>query len=288
MDWKEKAEELRFNQHKSWAQLAGELQEYFPDLDRQQTLEKARGYLRQAEEYKKINPIQEKTEVIGIIGDTHFPFVHPNYIHFLEDTFNKYKVTRIIHCGDLCDNHAISRFQTEVDAYSATTEFELAQKNVEIYTRAFPEADVLLGNHCLIPARQCATLGIPQQFLKGFKELWKLPKGWNVQEQIIINDVLYEHGTGTSGKNGALDKAVNQMMSCVIGHSHSFGGCQYKSNSKSLIFGLNIGCGVDIDRYAFRYGKYNKNRETLGCGIVFNSSNAIFVPMGDKYFRKGG
>ncbi|HZK71091.1 MAG TPA: metallophosphoesterase [Clostridia bacterium] len=284
-NWKTEAKRLKFQDNKSWLDIATTLRYNFPSKTEHQIIETIRGYLRRQDEYKKANPIIEKPEVIGIIADTHHPFAHPNYIHFLEDTFEKHRVTRIVHAGDICDNHAISRFQTETDAYSAMTEFEMALKDVQIYTRAFPEVDLLLGNHCLIPARQAATMGIPQQFLKGTKELWNLPKGWNVHEQLIINDVLYEHGTGTSGKNGALDKAINAMQSVVIGHSHSFGGCQYKSNSKSLIFGLNVGCGIQINSYSFRYGKYNKNRETLGCGIVKNSSEGYFIPMSARYFN---
>lgn len=227
----------------------------------------------------------DKPEVVGVIGDCHFPFVHPNYIHFLEDAFRQHRVTKIVHVGDLVDNHAISRHLTETEAVDATREFELAKAQVEIYTRAFPEVSLCMGNHDLIHERQAATLGIPKQFIKGFSELWELPKKWTVDEQFIINDVLYEHGINWVGKTGALDKAVNAMQSCCIGHSHSNGGCNYKSNSNSLIFGLNVGCGVSVNAYAFAYGKYSKNRETLGCGIVFDSANAIFVPMGQKYFR---
>lgn len=230
---------------------------------------------------------KDRPEVVGVIGDTHFPFVHPNYIRFLEDTFRQHRVTKIVHCGDLVDNHAISRHLTETEAFDATREFEQAKTQVELYTRAFPEVSLCMGNHDLIHIRQAATLGIPKQFVKGFHELWELPKKWVVDERFVIGNVLYEHGINWVGKNGALDKAVNAMQSCVIGHSHANGGCNYKSNSNSLIFGLNVGCGCDIDAYAFAYGKYNKNRETLGCGIVFDSANAIFVPMPDKYFRRG-
>lgn len=226
-----------------------------------------------------------KQEVVGVIGDTHFPFAHPNYINFLEDTFNQFKVTKIIHIGDICDNHAISRHLKEADSYGACQEYDLAMKDVEIYTRTFPKVTLLLGNHCRIPERQAATLGIPSQFIKGTKELWNLPKGWDVDEQVILDNVKYEHGIGSRGINGAVNNAVASMMSTVIGHQHSFGGIQYRSNAHNLIFGLNVGCGIDIDAYAFRYGKYEKNRPTLGCGIVFNSSYAIFVPMGWKYFR---
>jgi predicted phosphodiesterase len=275
--WQEIAEQKKFIEKCSLSETYKAVHTEYPDIK----TETIRGHIRRDPRYK-----EDKPEVIGVIGDTHFPFVHPNYINFLEDTFRKHRVTRVMHCGDLVDHHSISRFQSEPDSDGANTEFELAQKNIEIYTRTFDKVDIVLGNHDLIPIRQAATLGIPKQFLKGFKELWNLPKGWTVDEQLIINDVLYEHGTGTLGKNGALDKAINAMISCVIGHSHGFGGCQYKSNSKSLIFGLNVGCGIAIDEYAFRYGKYNKNRETLGCGIVFDSANAIFVPMGAKLFRR--
>lgn len=278
--WKAEAERLRFEDGKSWTDIANSLAGYFPNKTEYQIRETIRTHLRKSERYQN-----NKQEIVGVIGDTHFPFAHPNYIHFLEETFQRYRVTRIIHVGDVCDNHAISRHLTEADADSAVTEFEAAQKDIEIYARAFPKVEVTLGNHCLIPARQCATLGIPQNFLKGFEELWNLPKGWKAKERVLIDRVVYEHGIGTAGKTGAIDKATNQMMSCVIGHSHSFAGVQYRSNAESLIFGMNVGCGIDIDKYAFRYGKYNKNREILGCGIVFNESNAIFVPMGAKWFR---
>jgi predicted phosphodiesterase len=232
---------------------------------------------------------KDRPEVVGVISDTHFPFVHPNYIHFLKDTFKQYAVTRIVHIGDLCDNHAISRHLTETDADGALTEYGQAIKCVREYVEAFKKYQITLtvGNHCLIPERQAATLGIPKVFLKGMRELWQLPDNWDICEKKIINGVLYEHGINWLGKHGALDKAINARMSCVIGHSHSFAGCNYQSNSESLIFGLNVGCGVDIDAYAMRYGKYNKNREVLGCGIVFDSANAIFVPMPDRYFRRG-
>lgn len=288
MDWKQSALTLKFDQNKSWTEVAQELKPYFPNKTDQQIRETVRGFIRSQDAYKKVNPVREKQEVVGVLSDTHFPFAHPNFIHFVEDTFMKHGVTRIIHAGDICDNHAISRFQTETDAYSAITEYEMALKDIQIYSRAFPKVDLLLGNHCIIPAKQAATLGIPQQFLKGTKELWNLPKDWNVHEQLIINDVMYEHGIGMSVKNGVLDRAINNMTSYVAGHSHAFGGVQYKSNSKMLIFGLQVGCGVDIDALAFRYGKYNKNRETLGCGIVKSASEAYFIPMSDRWFRNGG
>jgi len=226
----------------------------------------------------------DKPRVVLVIADTHFPFQHTNYLQFLKDTAKEYGATDVVHIGDMCDNHAISRWQSETDADSATAEFDKALACVKQYTEAFPKATLLLGNHCKIPERQAATLGIPSGFLKSTHELWQLPDSWVVTEQVIIDDVLYDHGINALGVNGALNKATTSMMSCVIGHSHSCGGVQYRSNDKHLIFGLNVGCGISIRSYAFRYGKYNKFRETLGCGIVYNSAHADFIPMGAKYF----
>ena len=49
------------------------------------------------------------------------------------------------------------------------------------------------------------------------------------------------------------------------------------------VFGLNVGCGIDDEAYAFVYGKHSRNRVTLGCGVVFGPEQAIFVPMGKEY-----
>ena len=45
------------------------------------------------------------------------------------------------------------------------------------------------------------------------------------------------------------------------------------------IFGLNVGCGIDIDRYAFAYAQDFKIRPGLGCGVVVDSGEAHFIPM---------
>jgi hypothetical protein len=95
----------------------------------------------------------EVTGPIGVIGDTHFPFVHQNYLQFLQDTFEKYNVSRVIHIGDLCDNHAISRWPSEPDAWGACQEYDAAMDCVQKYVEAFPEVTLVLGNHDVKPLR---------------------------------------------------------------------------------------------------------------------------------------
>ena len=148
---------------------------------------------------------------------------------------------------------------------------------VSKYVKAFPKVRMCKGNHDAFPVRQAATVGIGERYLKSYSELLHLPKTWEIADEFIINDVLYKHGINCMGKEGALNSAIQERMSTVIGHSHAFGGCKYSANKRDIIFGMNVGCGIDIDAYAFAYGKYDKNRPTLGCGIVFDSGNARSV-----------
>ena len=101
-----------------------------------------------------------------------------------------------------------------------------------------------------------------------------------------IDNVLYVHGTGSSGQSGARTRAIANRQSTVIGHSHSFGGVAYMASRNDIIFGMNVGCGIDVDHMAFSYGKNFPKKPTLGCGVVLDGGKtAIFVPMnlGNKY-----
>ena len=50
--WKKLAEKLKFEENKSWTQVADELKPFFPDLDKQQVFEKIRSVLRKTDTYK--------------------------------------------------------------------------------------------------------------------------------------------------------------------------------------------------------------------------------------------
>lgn len=140
-------------------------------------------------------------------------------------------------------------------------------------------------NHDAIPSRQLADLGMPSFYLRSYKDLWNLPKAWDIDVEFIIDNVLYFHGIGSMGKDGALNSALYNRMSTVQGHAHSFLGCKYSANNRDLVFGMNVGCGVDNDSYAMEYGKHFVKKPTLGCGVVYSSKEAYAIPMTDKYFR---
>lgn len=216
---------------------------------------------------------------VGIIGDTHIPFMHKDYISFLKKTFKAWKVDRIVHIGDVVDNHALSYHEHDPDGWSAGHEHDLAQEGMEELYQAFPKMDVVLGNHDKLPERKAKTYGLAKRLIKSFKEVWKAPEKWVIHPgEVEIDGVIYNHGTGNSGKNAALNLAMAKMQSVVIGHVHTFGGVQ-TIRGKEHIFGLNVGCGIDESAYAFEYAKFHKYRPTLGCGIVIDGKIGHFIPM---------
>lgn len=222
---------------------------------------------------------------IGIIGDTHEPFTHPQYRDFCYETFNKYGVSRIIHIGDEVDNHALSYHESDPDGMSAGKEAEEAQKNMDKWYQTFPDVTVMVGNHSALPYRQAMTSGIPKRFIKSYEEIWSAPPGWDWQLRIEIDGVLYTH-IGKGGITGALKFAIENRQSSVTGHAHSYGGCQYSASHNDMIFGMNVGCGIEIRSYSFAYGKNFSVRPTLGCGVVTdNGHKGFFIPMnlGKKY-----
>lgn len=276
-DLKETISELK-SEGMSFAEIAIKLQPMFPDRSLIQLRDMAYGATRNRKNNMENKPV-------GIIGDLHAPFNHPNYLQFCIDTFKKHGVGQVVCIGDLVDHHALSRHPTEPCAMGAYMELDKALEQVELITKAFPKAKMCRGNHDTIPVRQAATVGIGERFLKSFTEVMELPKTWEVDDEFIIDDVLYEHGTGCGGENGAINTAKLNRMSVVIGHLHSFAGCKYISNPRDIVFGLSVGCGIDVKAYSFAYGKAFPRRPILGCGIVYNSSKADFVPMGAEYFR---
>lgn len=280
MDWKPEAERLYRAYGREWSKIAAEMKEWFPDKSYFEAKEAIRSYIRSMEKSK-----QPANTVVGVIGDPHTPFNHPNYLQFCIDTFKKYKVNQVVCIGDLVDFHALSRHESEPCALGAYQELDRACEQVDLFVRAFPKAKLCKGNHDRIPVRQAATVGIGERFLKSYADVIGLPKTWEIDDEFIIDGVLYKHGINCEGKDGAFNAAIAERMSTVIGHAHANAGCKYSVNKRDIIFGLAVGCGIDASAYAFAYGKPLPRRPILGCGIVFSRENAIFVPMGAEYFR---
>lgn len=225
---------------------------------------------------------------VGIIGDQHVPFCHPGYRKFCKDTFAKFDVDQVVNIGDVVDAHGLSFHEHDPNGMSAEAEASKAGEEIAEWQKVFPIVKVCVGNHDTRPFRVAKKAGMPDRYIRDYKTVWNTPD-WDWQLEHKIDGVLYEHGTGSSGKDAAYNRAVSQRCSVVMGHVHSYAGVKYHANPFSRIFGLNVGCGIDIGAYAFDYGKMFPIRPILGCGIVIDGDFASFVPMpcgrGERYHR---
>jgi predicted phosphodiesterase len=221
--------------------------------------------------------------IVGIIGDTHAPCMLPGYVDFLEDVFGRWGVTRVVHIGDLVDWSALSFHGTNPELPAVLHERAMANAQVSAISKAFPRADLMLGNHDVLPNRKAEAIGLSGDMLRTFHDYWGLPKGWRVHpryEKIQIDGVIYCHGDqGPQGINAARNQALANFRSTVIGHLHQCGGVSWACNQDSRIFGMAAGCGVDHNELAMAYARPYKHKPFIGCGIVVDGVYAYVEPM---------
>lgn len=214
-----------------------------------------------------------------VIGDTHIPWCHKDYLKFILDAKKTLKPDVIIHIGDEWDQCALSRFDKDPDAPGATDEYLMALEYSKPWYKALPNVQLVESNHGMRPFKAAERAGIPRRYLKDYKAFTEAPEGWKWYKEIILDKVLYFHGEGFSGEKGAYNAAMKHRMPVVIGHIHTHGGVLYNRSRQNQIFGLNVGCGIDEFAVSFKYAKGQASRPTLGCGFVEDGKKALFIPM---------
>ena len=151
---------------------------------------------------------------------------------------------------------------------SPADEMKLTDAHLLKWFKAFPVARLCLGNHDRLVDRKGKTNGLPERCFKKFRDIWNLPLDWIDDFSHEIEGVKYMHGTGYSGRMAHLNAAIDNRMSCVIGHLHSTAGIEYSANDVDCIWGMNVGCGIDKKAYAFDYGRDFKLKPIISCGVV--------------------
>ena len=222
-----------------------------------------------------------------VIGDVHEPATHPAYRQFCKDLYSLWRCDRVIFIGDILDLHSISFHQRDVDADGVSREYEVAYEGVKKWYKAFPNACVTIGNHDERVFRLAASVNIPSRFIKDYADVWNTPK-WSWVRDVEIDGVRYFHGTGCSGKTPALNAAVATMQSTVIGHCHSVAGGSWSCSPSRRVFGMDTGCGVDIEHAAMNYGRNLIKKPILSAGVVIDGvPYHEIMPMarGEAYYR---
>ena len=216
--------------------------------------------------------LTKKERRILVIGDLHEPFCLDGYLEFCQETYANYNCNQVIFIGDIIDNHYSSYHETDPNGMGAGDELQLAIDRVQDWARAFPVADVTIGNHDRIIMRKAFSSSIPREWIKSYNEV--LGTSWNWSERVEYDNVQYVHGEGGTART----KMKNDLMSTVQGHIHTQAYTEYHVGKNFKIFGMQVGCGVDSSSYAAAYARHFK-KQAIGCGVVIGGHTAINVLM---------
>ena len=206
-----------------------------------------------------------KNRNILVIGDLHEPFCLDDYLSFCQGVYKQYKCNHVIFIGDVIDNHYSSFHDADPDGLGALAELEAAISRLSRWYKAFPTADVCVGNHDRIVARKGFAAGLSNRWLKGLSEVLDVPK-WNFQDSFVYDGVEYIHGEGGPARL----RCMKEGRSIVQGHRHTEGYVHIHPQRGGHVFGVQVGCGLNNKSYAAQYAK-NYPSPVIGCAVVLNN-----------------
>lgn len=222
-------------------------------------------------------PYKGNPDNIIVIGDLHEPFCLEGYLEECRKVQERFDCGRVIFIGDCIDSYWESFYDKDIDApLTQQQERQQALTKLKEWYTVFPEATVTVGNHTLRYYRKGNKFGIHPDHFRPLDEILKAPKTWNFVNEIIIDNVLYRHGA----TGHAFTNAQKERMSVVEGDKHTLGYVQWSSSRKDNIFGMQVGCGVDIKKFAFNYAKNTSKKPVIGCGVVLDRGQTpLFIKM---------
>ena len=181
-----------------------------------------------------LNFRNKQIENVLIIGDLHEPFCLDGYLEFCKEQYVKHNCNRVIFIGDIIDSHYSSYHETDSDAMGGGDELEYAIEKLKGWYKAFPNAEVTLGNHDRIIIRKAQTSNIPTKWIKEFSEVLETPN-WKYVTEVISNNVRYVHGDKSSAAKTAYKR---DMISTVSGHFHTQFYCEWNFGKYAAIFAM--------------------------------------------------
>lgn len=222
-----------------------------------------------------------------IISDLQIPFEHEHALDFCLKVQKEFKIPKqnIINIGDELDQYTFSRFPKDPDAdISISSELRESRKRLKDWIKAFPSMRVCTSNHGLRIFARSQESGLPSEILKPYKEIFELPREWIYKDEWIIKTkkpFKCIHGMGYGGILGHRNAVIDARMSVCIGHLHSHGGVNYVNNGNETLWGMNVGSLIAEEKFAFKYGKYSRNKSIISTGVVLNDGMLpVLIPYG--------
>lgn len=224
---------------------------------------------------KTINGVNKS---ILLIGDTHIPYEHFQYLDFLKAVNKKYNCEIHIHVGDEVDNHAISFHDSDSELFSAGQELEESIARLEAWNEAFPKLILLDSNHGSLVFRRMKKHGLPMALMRELKDIYNTPK-WTWCEDILIK-TKQGNVYGCHGKSGVYNKLSREMgCSAFQGHYHGKFEITWSRSILFERFNMFVGCGIDRNALAFAYGKNHLPKPILGCGVIDKHGTPHLIKM---------
>lgn len=122
--------------------------------------------------------------------------------------------------------------------------------------------------------RKAFSAGVSKKWIRDYKDVLETPN-WDFVESIEMFGINFNHGEGGTAKN----RMKTELQIQVQGHLHTQLYAEYAVGANFIVFGMQVGCGIDIKSYAMAYGKHYK-KPAIGCGVVLNKGTLpIAIPM---------
>lgn len=209
-----------------------------------------------------------------VLSCTHAPYHHKDTIAFLKAIKSEYDPDRVIHLGDEVDNHAMNFYKSDPNLLSAGYELKEACKFLKSLERVYPKMNIVQSNHGSMVHRRAIDAGIPQEFIRDLGEVYGVGEGWKwsldlkLRHERTREQWYFTHHYGID----AIQIAVSLGMNACMGHWHSKLNINHHSTPNALLVGMQVGCLIDDQAYAFAYNKKQPKRPIIGCGMIIDGN----------------
>lgn len=205
---------------------------------------------------------------ILVIGDTHFPYCHPEVLEWLTKIKKYYKPDCVVHIGDEADFHSIHFHNIDPDLPSPHDELEVTKSWIKRLEKIFPKMVLLESNHGSMVLRRAIANKMSRKFIKTYNEILDVNIGWEWKEKHFIdtdkNKIMFAHQFCKD-----VAKAVKETsMCCVQGHFHTVSEVKYVANDYVLNWGISTGCLVNKDSLSMAYMKVNVAKPILSSAVI--------------------
>lgn len=222
-----------------------------------------------------------------VISDLQIPFEARHALPFAKAVQKEFGIDKdsVLNVGDELDQYWASRYDKDPNVpITATEEIKRAKEHLKEWYAAFPKMKIATSNHGMRWLQKATAAGIPSDLLRTYKEVLEAPDGWEWRDVWRIRGLKQNfdmiHGLGYSSMYSFRQIPLDRGISTVFGHLHSNAGIAIIENRNGQrLWGMNSGCLVDPEAFAFAYGKWSRFAPCLGVGVVIDDGmTPIWLP----------